>query len=61
MEAIPILLIGIYFIPLLIALNRSHSNTLAIFVLNLLLGWSIIGWIIAAVWACTDNVKNKLK
>jgi hypothetical protein len=25
--------------------------------LNVLLGWTILGWVIALVWALTDNVK----
>jgi hypothetical protein len=49
-------LIGIfmYFIPALIALGR-HRQTLAIFVLNLFLGWTIVGWVGALVWACTED------
>ncbi|MDL1888951.1 superinfection immunity protein [Nitrospirales bacterium NOB] len=43
----------LYFLPTIVASARSHHNTLAIFVLNLLTGWTILGWIIAIVWACT--------
>jgi hypothetical protein len=46
-----------YFIPCIIALMRSHRNAMAIFVLNLLLGWSVLGWIIALVWAMTAAKK----
>ena len=35
----------LYFVPTIIALARKKSNTVAIFALNLLLGWSIIGWV----------------
>jgi Superinfection immunity protein len=45
--------LGLYFTPALIAANRSHHNTLAISALNLFLGWSFLGWVIAFVWACT--------
>lgn len=41
----------IYFLPCLIAKTRRHENTLAIFVLNLLAGWTLIGWAGAMVWA----------
>jgi hypothetical protein len=41
----------LYFLPTIIALVRSKRDTLSIFLLNLFLGWSIIGWIIALVWA----------
>jgi hypothetical protein len=46
-----------YFLPAIIAGSRHHSNASAITVLNLLLGWTILGWIAAMVWAHTDNVK----
>ena len=46
-----------YFLPALIAHVREHNNTAAIFVLNLLLGWSFIGWCVALVWAFTNNRK----
>ena len=43
-----------YFLPWIIALVRGHRNAAAIFVLNLFLGWSVLGWIIALVWAFTN-------
>jgi len=49
------LAIGVYLIPAMIGAMRCHTNRLAILVLNILLGWSIIGWIGALVWACTNN------
>jgi hypothetical protein len=48
-----IFLLGMYFLPAIIAAARQHRQTLAIFALNLLLGWSVIGWIIALVWSLT--------
>ena len=40
-----------YFFPSIIAWFRGHHNTLAIFLLNLLLGWTFLGWVFALVWA----------
>jgi Superinfection immunity protein len=45
-----------YFLPSIIALARSKRDLLAIFLLNLFLGWSIIGWIVALVWAAKNDV-----
>jgi len=45
-----------YFLPSIIALARSKRDTLAIFLLNLFLGWSGIGWIVALVWAAKNDV-----
>ncbi len=43
----------IYFLPSIIALARGHQNALAIFVLDLLLGWTFLGWVAALVWSLT--------
>jgi Superinfection immunity protein len=43
-----------YFFPSIIAWRRGHHNTLAIFLLNLLLGWTVLCWIGALVWAATQ-------
>src|SRR5690554_4801536 len=45
--------LGIYLIPYWVAVQREHHNAAAIGVLNLLLGWTLIGWVGALVWACT--------
>lgn len=50
---------GLYFLPWLVALFRGHINTSAIFVTNLLLGWSGLGWIVALIWAFTNTGKEK--
>lgn len=44
-----------YFLPTIIALIRSKRDTVAILLLNLFLGWSVIGWIIALVWAAKND------
>lgn len=59
---VTVLTVG-YMLPWAIAATRGKSNTGAIFWLNLLLGWSVIGWIIALVMACTSHqvlgIKNR--
>jgi len=49
----------VYFLPGLIGLARKHRNGNAITALNLLAGWTGVGWIIALVWSLTDNVAAK--
>lgn len=46
----------IYFIPFLAAKARHHNNAAAIGALNLFLGWTFIGWVVALVWSLTDNI-----
>jgi hypothetical protein len=45
-----------YFLPTIIALVRSKRDSLAIFLLNLFLGWSVIGWVVALVWAAKNDL-----
>ena len=50
-----LLIIGVmYFLPWIIAASRTHHNRSAIAVLNLLLGWTILGWIAGLVWSLTE-------
>jgi hypothetical protein len=49
-----VILILLYFLPTLVAGIRAVKNGAAIFVLNLFLGWTFVGWVIALVWACAN-------
>ena len=40
-----------YFLPSLIAALRNKKDVLTIMLVNFLLGWSVIGWIVCLVWA----------
>jgi len=41
-----------YMLPWAIAASRGKSNHGAIAIINLLLGWTLIGWVAALVMAC---------
>jgi hypothetical protein len=43
----------LYFLPAII--GRRKREAVGIFLVNLLLGWTVIGWIIALLWACTSE------
>ena len=49
-------IIILYFLPTVF--GWSKKNIAAIFALNLLLGWTLIGWVIALVWALTVDDKK---
>jgi type VI protein secretion system component VasK len=57
--------VAVYFIPNWIASARNHHNANAIFVTNLLLGWTALGWIAALIWSLTavksDTAENAEK
>jgi hypothetical protein len=50
-----ILIVCAYFAPGLIASRTQKKNAAAIFALNLLLGWTFIGWIVAFLWALSND------
>ncbi|NTU92372.1 MAG: superinfection immunity protein [Chlorobiaceae bacterium] len=39
------------FLPSIIAFLRKHHSSVAILALNILLGWTGLGWIIAFIWS----------
>ena len=42
----------LYILPFIIALSRKHIDADAIGILIAVFGWTILGWIIALIWAC---------
>jgi uncharacterized membrane protein YqaE (UPF0057 family) len=46
-----------YFFPTIVAFIRGHQDKFAILVLNIFLGWTVIGWIKALIWASTATTK----
>jgi hypothetical protein len=56
-----LVILFIYFLPTIIALARGHLSALAIFFLNLFLGWTMICWLIALIWSCTGNTVANLR
>jgi len=53
--ALVAIVIALYFLPSIIASLRNHSNRVSIFVLNLFLGWTFLGWVVALIWSFSDN------
>ncbi|NBB17004.1 superinfection immunity protein [Caulobacter sp. SLTY] len=43
--------LALYMLPTLIAYGRGNRQALAIGALNLLLGWTVLGWVGALIWA----------
>ena len=51
-------LVGLYMLPGIIALARHHHQSIAIVVLNVVAGWTVIGWVVALVWSRTATKEN---
>ena len=47
--------LGLYFLPSIIAVARKTRNYGSVVVVNLFLGWTIIGWIIALAMAVKSS------
>jgi Superinfection immunity protein len=46
-----IIILPISFAPTIVAFARKHAQKWLVFALNLVTGWTGIGWIAALVWA----------
>lgn len=45
------LVLGVYFLPTIVALNRKVMNQWSVAVINLFLGWTLLGWVVALAMA----------
>lgn len=49
--ALLLIIVAIYFLPTIIAFARRHHQRVPILVVDIFLGWTFIGWLIALVWS----------
>lgn len=47
-----------YFVPSIVAGSRKHKSVMAIVLVNILFGWTGIGWIWALIWALSNAGSN---
>lgn len=47
-----------YFLPAFIASHRKHPNAASIFLIDLFLGWTFLGWLVALVWSASAIKKT---
>ncbi|PVM88189.1 iduronate sulfatase [Caulobacter radicis] len=50
----------VYLIPFWAASSRGHPRKMSILALNLLLGWTMVGWAAALIWALTRPSPREL-
>lgn len=43
--------LALYFLPSIEASINQNPNWMSIFLVNLLLGWTLLGWVVALAWA----------
>ncbi|WP_419856112.1 superinfection immunity protein [Candidatus Poriferisodalis sp.] len=57
----PLLLIGglaagVYFLPSMVALLRRHPRAGTVIALNILGGWTVLGWLVAFFWSSWSSI-----
>jgi len=50
-----VLVLVFYLLPTVIANTRETEHRGAIFFINLLFGWTVLGWIAALIWAVVEK------
>jgi hypothetical protein len=48
----------LYFMPTIV--GHKHRNVLSIFLVNFFFGWTVIGWIVAMIWACSADAPQQV-
>jgi hypothetical protein len=49
-----VIVVGLYFLPTIIAVSRKVPHIGSVVVINLFLGWTFIGWVVALAMAATS-------
>lgn len=55
------ILLGLYMLPFIIGAIRKVKGITLLFCIDFFLGWTIVGWIIALVWAIFERKSSYLE
>jgi hypothetical protein len=50
---------AVYILPTFIAAARRHKNGAPIMIVNIMLGWTLVGWIVCFAWAFSAGGGSK--
>lgn len=50
-----VIILLVYFLPTIVVLHKNKHNGCSIIIINIFLGWTFIGWVVALAWACADD------
>ena len=53
------LVVAFYLLPTVVASHRGTERQNGITLVNVLFGWTVLGWIAALLWACTETVEKE--
>ena len=54
-----LLMLALYLLPTIVAEVRAHKSSNSVLVINLFLGWTLIGWVVALAIAFNSNVEDR--
>ena len=54
-----IMLVGLYFVPAIIAKKLHLKDASSIFYVNLVFGWTVLGWVLALTWVIAEWIENR--
>jgi hypothetical protein len=52
--------LGIYLLPTIISIRRRHPDRVLIAIFNIFFGGTVVGWIIALIWALNAQIAISL-
>jgi hypothetical protein len=52
---------ALYMIPTAMAYQRHHLNRVPIALVNVVAGWTLVGWLFALVWSLSSNVASVVR
>lgn len=53
-----LVLLALYLVPSLLAWTQGAIHLQGIVLCNLLVGWTVLGWVVALVWALMDQPRD---
>jgi hypothetical protein len=53
-----LVVLACYFLPTLVAALRGKIGAGGVFFVNLFLGWTVVGWFVAFIWACSGRTEG---
>jgi T4 superinfection immunity protein len=59
LHIIPVIAAVLYFIPTIAAISSYNPASQRIFLLNLVFGWTVIGWVVALKWSLEHTPEHE--
>jgi TRAP-type C4-dicarboxylate transport system permease large subunit len=50
-----LIVLALYFVPSIVAVARKVTHQGSVVVINLFLGWTFVGWVVALAMACRTS------